>query len=335
MKKKIAFFETEDKEKRYFKDRLDEKFELMFFDDRLDPESAIQASNAHFVVVFIYSDLSQKTLDLLPKLKGISTMSVGTDHIDLKETRKRKILVSNVPSYGPNTVAEHAAALLLTISRNIIPSVERTKETEFDYAGLSGWDLYGKTVAVIGTGKIGQHFIRIANGLGMKIVAYDPKPNLEIAEKYQVKYLDLDSALKKADVVSLHVPLTSETKNLIDAKRLSEMKKGVVIINTARGGLIDSDALLDALESGQVSQAGLDVLPVESLLHEEKEFFSPYFKIRDYQLALASHALMRHENVIVTPHNAFNSKESLRNILGTTVDNLNHMAVNDPINVVD
>jgi D-lactate dehydrogenase len=209
--------------------------------------------------------------------------------------------------------AEHTVALLLALSRKIVPSVERTRAGAYEYKGLSGWDLQGKTLGVIGTGKIGSLVAKTATALGMKILAYDPKPNNQLADQLGFSYVSLEELLPKADVITLHVPLTPESKHMLGEKEFAQMKRGVVIINSARGGLIDAGALVEALENGQVAEAGLDVLEDEGLLKEEKQFFSPFFKLQDYQTAMADHALMRHPRVLVTPHNAFNSKEALRN----------------------
>lgn len=331
--KKIAIFEVEDWEKKFFQDKIRDA-QLSFFSHRLTRNNLEDAEDADYISSFIYSDLKDHNLDKLRNLKGIATMSVGTNHIGLSAAKERGIIVSNVPAYGPNTVAEHAVALLLALSRNIVPSVERTREGSFDFRGLTGWDLYGKTIGIIGTGKIGSHVARIAYGLGMRIVANDPYVNKELVEKYSVEYLSLPQIYHVSDVITLHCPLSGSSEHLLKREDFKQMKKGVVLINTARGGLIDTRALLEALEDGIVSQAGIDVLEDEELLQEEKEFFSPYFQLSDYQNALADHLLMRHPHVIVTPHNAFNSKEALKNILNTTVENLEGMINSDPVNVV-
>lgn len=333
--KKIVFFEVEPWEQEYLRDKIQHLGELEFYSHRLTLDNIHQAQGAEYLVVFVYSDLSHHTLDHLKNLRGIATMSVGADHIDLRETESRRIIVSNVPSYGPNTVAEHTIALLLAMSRNLFPSIERTKEGKFEYAGLTGWDLMGKTIGIIGTGKIGAQVGRIAKGLGMRLVGFDPKPNPELTDKLGLEYLTLPQLYHCADILTLHVPLTDGNKHMLDKEQFAQMKHGVVIVNTARGGLINADALLEALNSGQVKQAGIDVLEDEGLLKEEKEFFSPYFKLEDYQTAMANHALMRHPKVLVTPHNAFNSQESLRNILATTIENLEGMTSGDPVNLVE
>ncbi len=333
--KRIVFFEVEEWEQDFFRDKLGSKAELVFYPHRLTPDTIDEAERANYVVSFIYSDLSHLTLDHIRELKGIVTMSVGTDHIDLEEAERRKINVSNVPAYGPNTVAQHAMALLLALSRKIVPSVERTREGVYQYTGLTGWDLKGKTLGIIGTGKIGSTVAKMAQGFEMRLIAYDPKPNKELGEAMNMEYMTLQQVLHTADVITLHVPLTPETKHMLNAESFQQMKPGMVVINTARGALIEPDALLQALATGIVKEAGIDVLDDEGLLKEEKQFFSKYFKLDDYQTAMAEHALMRHPNVLVTPHNAFNSKEALANIMQTTVDNLEGMLDGDFVNTVE
>lgn len=333
--KKIIFFEVEPWEQEFFKDKLGSKAELVFYNHRLTYDNLHEAAEADYLATFIYSDLSHNVLEHLRRLKGIATMSVGVNHIDMEEASRRKIIVSNAPTYGPNTIAEHTMALLLALSRKIVPSVERTKGGIYEYEGLTGWDLLGKTIGIIGTGKIGSFVAKMASGFGMRILAYDPHPNQELKEKFAVEYVTLPQLLRHSDIITLHVPLTDENRRMIAWEQFKLMKRGVVLLNTARGGLIDIDAMLKALNEGIVSEAGIDVLDDEVLLKEEKQFFSRYFHLRDYQTALAEHALMRHPKVLATPHNAFNSKESLRKILQTTVENLEGMMSGDPVNVVE
>ena len=253
--KKVVVFEVEPWEQEFLKDKLQHKVELEFFNHRLTYDNMHEAAQANYIVSFIYSDLSHQVLTHLRNLKGIATMSVGVDHIDLEEAENRKIVVSNVPAYGPNTVAEHTMALLLAMSRKIVESVERTRDGVYEYTGLSGWDLSGKTLAVVGTGKIGAHVAQIAHGLDMKLIGFDPHPNTELTEKLGLEYMPLNEALGKADVITVHVPLTPENKHMLSTEQFKLMKKGVVILNTARGGLIDASALLTALDDGTVAQA--------------------------------------------------------------------------------
>lgn len=333
--KNIVFFEVDTHEEDFFRTHLESKGKLTFYPHRLTIDEVEQAAPADYLVSFIYSDLSRDVLEKIPHLKGIATMSVGVDHIDLKETGHREITVSNVPAYGPNTVAEHTIALLLALSRNIVPSVERTRAGEYEYSGLTGWDLAGRTLGIVGTGKIGSVVARIAQGLGMRIVGYDPHPDPTLTEKTGMEYMSFPQLLHTADVITLHIPLIDETKHMLGQKEFEQMRRGTVLLNTARGGLVDPQALVEALSNGTIAQAGIDVLEDEGLLKEEKQFFSKYFDRAHYQTALADHALMRDPRVLVTPHNAFNSREALKNILQTTVENLEGMMHNDPVNFVE
>jgi len=333
--KKVVFFEVEPWEQEYLKDKLQGKVDLEFFSHRLSYDNVHEAAQADYISSFIYSDLSHQVIDHLRKLKGIATMSVGVDHIDVEEAHRRGVIITNVPSYGPNTVAEHAMALLLSISRRIVESVERTRHGLFDYNGLAGWDLKGKTIGVIGTGKIGAHVVRIANGLDMKIIAYDPFPSEELTSKFGAEYMTLEKLLSQSDVITLHVPLTDKNKHMLSDKEFKQMKKGMTVINTARGALIDPEALVEALNNGTVKHAGIDVFEQESLLTEERQLKSRYFKLQEFQSAMTNHVLLHHPKVTATPHNAFNSEESIKNILDTTVDNVIGLVTGDPVNVVD
>lgn len=333
--KRVVFFEVDAAEEDFFRTKLESKANLTFFPQRLTIDEVESAKSADYLVSFIYSDLSHQILEKIPHLKGIATMSVGVDHIDLQETGRRGIIVSNVPAYGPNTVAEHTIALLLALSRNIVPSVERTRAGEYEYAGLTGWDLNGKTLGIIGTGKIGAVVARIAQGLGMRVIGYDPHPNTDLTNKTGLEYMSLPQLLHTADVITIHIPLSADTKHMLGKEEFEQMRQGTVLLNTARGGLVDPQALVEALNNGTISQAGIDVLEDEGLLKEEKQFFSKYFDQTHYQTALADHALMRDPRVLVTPHNAFNSREALKNILQTTIENIEGMMHNDPVNIVE
>jgi D-lactate dehydrogenase len=283
---------------------------------------------------FIYSPIDKDALDRLPKLKLISTRSAGFDHIDLAECRKRHITVCNIPGYGEKTVAEHAMALLLAISRKIPESIERTRKGEFDFHTLRGFDLAGKTLGIIGTGRIGMHMAKIAKGFDMVVLGFDVFPNHAAAEKIGLLYVTLDQLFKNSDTISLHLRLTDETHHFIGEEEFAKMKDGVVLINTARGALIDSRAFLAALENGKVKAAGLDVLEEETLLKEESELLYRSFSSKKLKTALTSTALMKRPNVIVTPHNAFNSEEALKRILEITMENIHSFTAGHPQNVV-
>lgn len=329
---KYAFFELENWEKEYFQREIHD-VELAFFDKPLDFETPDLAT-FDVVVTFIHSQINKDLLDKMPNLKYITTMSTGFDHIDLEECRLRSIPVSNVPSYGETVVAEHTFALLLAISRRIVESVERVKEGNFMPGGLTGFELRGKTIGVVGVGSIGTNVIRIAKGFGMNAIVYKRTPDYALEKELGCKFVELPILYQQSDIVSLHLPYSKETHHYISDEAFSQMKDGVVIINTARGALIDGTALLKALESGKVKAAGLDVLEEEPLLEEEKDLLSQDFDKEKLLNVLHDHMLVNHPRVVITPHNAFNSDEALKKIVETTHENLVGFATGAPLNVV-
>lgn len=286
------------------------------------------------LAIFLDSPITKELLDKLPKLKMIAAMSTGYDHIDLKECKKRGIVVCNVPTYGENTVAEHTMALILGLTRKLFASVKRVKEGTYDFHGLRGTDLKGKTLGVIGTGHIGAHVIQMARAFEMRVIAYDKFPNKALAKKLGFAYSTLASLLAKSDIVTLHTPLFKETYHLINKKNIKKMKKGALIINTARGALVDPEALLSALDTGQLAGAGLDVMEDENLIQDEEKIISGAATHREVKNSLLNNMLIEHPNTIVTPHNAFNSTEALERIVDTTVDNIKSFLKKKPQNVV-
>ena len=243
--------------------------------------------------------------------------------------------MANVPSYGENTVAEHVFALLLAISHRMPEAMERAQRGHFSPEGLQGFDLAGKTLGVIGTGRIGQHVIRIARGFQMRVLAHDVRAEPLLAAELEFHYTDLPTLYTEADVISLNVPSLPETRHMLSARTFAKMKDGVVVINTARGDLIDTRALIQALNSGKVAAAGLDVLPDEPLIREEAELIcSIYCKQHDLRDLVANHVLLRMRNVVITPHSAFNTREAVQRIAETTVENIRAFAVGRPQNLV-
>lgn len=331
---KIAFFEIKDSDQEFFRQRLSGRCEMVFISDKLSVDNVGQIHDVSGIVVFIYSHIDSQILDKLPQLKFIATMSTGVDHIDLEACKAKNILVSNIPSYGENTVAEHAFALILAISRRLVESFERVKRGEFSPEGLSGFDLKGKTIGVIGVGNIGKHVVRMARGFEMNVIAYKRTPDPKLAEELGFSFVDLDVLFSQSDIISLHIPYSQDAHHFLNDERFSKMKDGVIIINTARGGLIDTSALLKALESYKVSWAGLDVLEEEPLLREEMELLSKEFDREALLRALENHMLLRHPRVVVTPHNAFNSKEALERIMKTTEENIIAFLNGSSINIV-
>lgn len=329
---KYAFFELENWEKEYFQNEIKDN-ELVFFDAPLSDETpGLESFDA--VIIFIHSQLNKGLMDKMPNLKFVTTMSTGFDHIDLEECGRRNIPVSNVPSYGETVVAEHTFALLLSISRRIPESIERVKKGNFMPSGLTGFELRGKTIGVIGVGSIGTNVIKIARGFGMNTIVYKRSPDYALEKELGCKFVELPVLYQQSDIVTLHIPYSKETHHFINEETFSQMKDGVILLNTARGALVDGMALLKALESGKVTAAGLDVLEEEPLLEEEKDLLSQEFDKDKLMMVLQDHMLVNHPKVVITPHNAFNSTEALHKIVETTHENLTGFASNAPVNVV-
>ncbi len=331
----ITIFELEEWERRAFETLADAN-ELKLLDGPLSAKTAADHTDAEAVSTFIYSRLTRNVLEQLPRLKLIATRSTGFDHIDLDYCEQHDVAVCNVPTYGDNTVAEHVFALLLTLSHKMDQAIDRTRKGDFSPRGLQGFDLQGKTFGVIGTGNIGRHVIRIARGFGMEVVAYDVKPDPEAAAQLGFTYVDMDELLRRADVISLHVPSTPKTRHLLSHEQFEQMKDGVVVINTSRGDVIDSQALIRGLAEGKVCGAGLDVLPEEPVIREEAELLrSVYERKHNLDALLADHVLIRLRNVVVTPHSAFNTREAVSRILETTVANIESYVQGEGRNIVN
>lgn len=333
-KMKIAFFETEKWEQNYLQENL-KNHECIFFQKPLSVFSAKKIQSVDIIGIFIYSKVDSKVLDLLPNLKLITTMSTGFNHIDLEECKNRKIIVCNVPTYGENTVAEHTFALLLALSRKIHLSYERTVRADFSAYGLKGFDLKGKTIGVVGAGHIGRNVIRIAKGFEMNVLVYERTPNYALAKELGFSCVSLDELYQNSDIITFHVPLNESTKHMFNKDSLKKVKKGVIIINTSRGEVIDTDALIKGLYSKIIGGAGLDVLEGECFIREEKQVIDKHFqKECDLKMVLKNHVLIKMPNVLITPHNAFNSQEALERILSTTVQNILAFSNGKAANVV-
>lgn len=286
--------------------------EFKHYETKLNADTVRLANGYDGVVVFVNDNVNKEVIDKLYGygVKLIALRCAGFNNVDLAAAKNR-ITVVRVPAYSPRTVAEHTAAMLLTSIRRIHKAYIRTRNFNFSVNGFTGFELYGKTVGVIGTGKIGKAFADICNGFGMNVVAYDIFPD----ESVKAEYVELDELFRRSDVISLHCPLTKENKHLINSDSISRMKKGVVILNTSRGLLIDTDALINGIKEKKVGAACLDVY------EEESEFFFEDFSghiVQDDTLT----RLIAMPNVIVTSHQAFLTKEALENIAETTVDNI-------------
>lgn len=308
--KKIAFFDTKKYDIESF-DRNNSKFEIIYYEDKLNKKTVVLANGCDAVCAFVNDDINKDVIDLLYSfgIKVLLLRCAGYNNVDIKYAYN-KIHILRVPAYSPNAVAEHAMALLLCLNRKIHKAYLRTRDFNFNINGFTGFDLAGKRVGVIGTGKIGVEFISICKGFKMDVVAYDPYPNPNL----DVAYVTLDELFNTSDVISLHCPLTSSTKHLINEEAIIKMKDNVVIINTSRGGLIDSKALLYALHDKKIKAAGLDVYEEEANLFFEDNSNEI---IQDDVLAL----LISLPNVIITSHQGYLTEEALDNIANITLKN--------------
>lgn len=284
---------------------------------------------------FVHSEVTQEQIDRFPDLRLIATRSTGFDHIDVETCNQRGILVANVPHYGENTVAEHAFALILALTRKIHRTHERTIRGDFSIEGLRGIDLQGRTFGALGAGNIAQHALRIAGGFGMRRIAFDVKPDPVLSGVVGFEYVDFDKLLAESDILSIHVPHNEHTHHMIDTEEFGKMKDGAILINTARGGIVNPQALLDALKDGKLGGAGLDVLEAEGIIGEEAEILSRAFDMEKLQAVVQSHAMLRMPNVIITPHMAFNSEEAVQRIVDTTLENIRAFHRGKPRNIVN
>ena len=310
---KAAMFDVKSYDKESITTLCDnEKIKIKYFETKLTPDTAELAKGYDVVIVFVNDIVSKEVIDKLYSygVKLIALRCAGFNNVDVKAAFE-KIHIVRVPAYSPYAVAEHAMAMLLTIIRRTHKAYIRTKDFNFNISGLTGFDLHGKTIGVIGTGKIGRTFIDICKGFGMNINAYDPFP----AKDSDINYVSLDSLFRESDIISLHCPLTNDTRHIINKDSVLKMKKGVIIINTSRGALIDTDALIDGLKDRKIGAACLDVYEEESDI-----FFEDYSGhiVNDDNLA----RLITMPNVLITSHQAFLTKEALENIAETTLDNI-------------
>ena len=310
---KIAFFDAKDYDRDSFmKSNENEEFEITYFETRLTERTCRLAEGYDVVCVFVNDDINKTVIDALVemKVKLIALRCAGYNNVDVAYAYQ-KIHIVRVPAYSPYAVAEHAMALLLTSIRRIHKAYIRTKDFNFSLNGLTGFDLHGKTVGVVGTGKIGRIFIDICRGFGMHVIAFDKFP----AKDSGIEYVTIDELWQRSDIISFHCPLTDENYHMVDAETIAKMKKGVVLINTSRGALIDSEALVEGIKMRKIGAACLDVYEEESNV-----FFHDYSNhiVDDDILA----RLISMPNVIVTSHQAFLTEEALKNIADTTLQNV-------------
>lgn len=309
--KKIAFFDAKPYDRTWF-DQLNQHYHIKYYEHKLTPDTISLAHGCEAVIPFVNDTLDRTVIDGLCQegIKMIALRCAGYNNVD-RDAARGRIPVVRVPGYSPYAVAEFTMGLLLTLNRKIHKAYFRTRDFNFSLNGLVGFDLHGRTVGVIGTGKIGQIFIRICQGFGMHVLAYDPYP----VPNASFPYVPLEELLAKSDIISLHCPLTEQTRHLINRDTIARMKDGVYLLNTSRGMLVESESLLDALKNGKIAGAGLDVY------EEETEFFfedrSDTVQ-RDTLLSL----LVSMPNVVLTSHQAFLTNEALHNIAQVTLDNL-------------
>jgi D-lactate dehydrogenase len=351
---KICFVETESEEEEFFRAELGAEHEVVFVGG-IDETPA----DAGILSVFIRSPVTAEFLRAHPALKLVATRSSGFDHIAVAEAAARKMTVCHVPMYGENTVAEHSFALLLALTRRLRESLASYDSSHFSYQALRGMDLMGKTFGIVGTGRIGLHAARIARGFQMQVLAYDVKTQPLVAATLDFEYVSFEELLRRSDVVSLYIPLSPETYHIINRKTLALCKRGVILINTARGRLVDTDALMEGLESGQVGGAGLDVLEDERALQQdsariisgeivshiqqsdsprpEEAYNEPLARrerVEELRNLVRNSRLTERMDVIFTPHAAFNSREAVARIDEETVRNIRRFLDGKPVNLV-
>ena len=309
---KIAFFSTKPYDKIWFEPMGKEYgFDIHFFEMPFQEETIALARGYDAVCIFVNDNVNAHMIQQLyeMKVKALLLRSAGFNHVDVKAAED-KILILRVPSYSPEAVAEFAMGMILTVNRHTHKAYNRTRDFNMSLNGLMGVDLYQKTAGIVGTGKIGQAMIRICNGFGMRVLAHDPYPN----SKLDAEYVSLDELMSGSDMISLHCPLTSETRHIINRQTIENMKQGVYLVNTSRGGLIDTDALIDGLVAGKFGGVGLDVYEEEEgIFYEDKSGEI----MQDENLA----RLMTFPNVLITSHMGFFTREAMQAIAAVTMEN--------------
>ena len=314
---KIAFFDTKEYDKELFDEyNKNYGYEITYLESKLNSETAPLAEGFDVVCIFVNDIVDEKTIKILKKcnVKLIALRCAGFNNVDVKNLGDDLVAV-RVPAYSPYAVAEHAVALLLSINRKIYKAYQRTRKYNFTLNGLLGFDIHGKTVGVVGGGKIGKAFINIMNGCGCKVLVYDKFQDEKSAKEMNFEYVELDTLYRESDIISLHCPLTEENYKMINEDSLNKMKNGVVLINTSRGKLIDTKSLIKKLQEGKIGGLGLDVY------EDEEEFFLNDMSnsyIRDEELSI----LLTMPNVVVTSHQAFFTEEALNKIAVDTCDNI-------------
>ena len=326
--------EANQEEAEYLTRNLQDVLEIEVISETLAEAKIEHLKDVEVLIPFIHSKIGPSELDTMPKLRCIATRSTGSDHIDIAAAKERGITIANVPAYGETAVAEFTFALMLTLSRKVHQAYARTQRGDYTLEGLRGFDLYHKTLGVVGAGAIGLHVIRIATGFGMNVVAYDVMQNRLLSEVLGFRYVPLNELLAQSDIVTLHAPAILPTYHMLNKETFAQVKRGAFLINTARGSLIDTTALAWALDTGILAGAALDAMEGEEFLQHEEELLSQPGAEEKLRLLVHNHVLQRRPNVIITPHIAFNSKEALRRIQDTTIENVKAFLSHTSINVV-
>jgi D-lactate dehydrogenase len=319
----ITFYSADQTDQARFRELFkDTEHQIEFVEEPLSQGHS--NPDATTISMFVSDNITAEVLDKFPKLKLLATRSTGFDHIDLVAAKERGITVTNVPRYGETTVAEFTFALILTLSRKIRESLAAVHNGNVNVYELQGFDLYGKTFGIIGSGKIGQHAAAIAKGFGMDVIAYDPHPNQQKANEIGFTYVDISELAKRSDIISLHAPATEETYHIVDSDFLAGVKSSALLMNTARGELVDTTALVAALGSGKLAGAALDVVEHEEYLQSANAVRAAQQSQNNStaQIVLDLLALKAMPTVIVTPHNAFNTYEAVDRIRSTTARNI-------------
>ena len=314
---KTAFFSSHQFELNSIQDANNNKHELVFIEQSLSEKTIELAKNCNAICIFVNDTVDAVILKKLQEynIKFIALRSAGFNHVDTIKAKKLDFKMARVPEYSPHSVAEHAVMLMLALNRKIIHANHRINELNFSLNGLVGFDMNSKTVGVIGTGKIGEQIVQILHGFGCKILAFDNVENENLKNRYSVSYVDLKTLLSKADIISLHIPLSKKSNHIINKNAIKLMKKGVMLINTSRGALVDTDAIIEGIKSEKIGFFGMDVYENESGL-----FFEDHSQtiLQDDVFA----RLMSFQNVLITSHQAFLTETSLKNIAETTIQNL-------------
>lgn len=332
---KIAFFEIEGWEEKLIREAFTGE-NVFISKDKITSLCLPDTKDFEIISTFVDSRIDKTVFECFPNLKCIATRSTGYDHIDLATAKERGITVLYVPGYGDNTVAEFTFGLILNLTRKIYQGIDQIKETgSFSLQGLRGVDLKGKTFGIVGTGRIGKEAARIAMGFGMNVIGYDPHPDQSFAAQVNLAYMSLEDLLKQADVISLHCPYTKETHHLINKANVGAIKAGAYLVNTARGAIVETEALVTALQDKHLAGYAADVLEEEGETKDELQLLAfGHPQEEELKTMLRNHILMKMPNVLITPHHAFNSQEALGRILSTTLENVRGYISEGPVHKV-